>query len=243
MIKFFIKIAFQNLIIEYSHSKISFLWIPFSFAILVLAKSFFLGDILGADHKYVLYLSIGVWVWNYISIAVPFYGNSLFNNRLILNINIEPKDILIILYIRLLITFLLNLVILFIFIQFYTIQFNFGAFLLSCILLILLVHQIGKILSIISFYFRDLTQLINSMMVILFFLSPIFWYPEQLSPSKMSYIQLNPIFHILSIFRDAIMHGKYNIFGFRVVICLLIATYLINLIFTNKVIKNCATKI
>ena len=240
---FLIKLSIQNLIIDYNHSKISFLWIPVSFTILVLAKSFFLGDILGIDNEYVLYLCIGVWVWNYISIAVPFYGDSLFNNHLLLNINIEPKDILFILHIRLLITFLLNLVILFIFIQFFTIQFNFGAFILSCLLLILVVHQIGKILSIISFYFRDLTQLINNMMVVLFFLSPIFWYPDQLSQSKMFYIRLNPVFHILNIFRDAIMYGKYNILGFQVLIGLLVSAYLINLIFTNKVIKNCATKI
>lgn len=242
MIKF-IFIALQNLLIDYSHSKISFLWIPVSFTILVLAKSFFLGDILGNDNEYVLYLCIGVWIWNYISIAVPFYGDSLFKNYLLLNINVEPKIILFILNIRLLITFFLNLVILFIFIQFFTIQFNFGAFILSCLLLILLVHQIGKILSIISFYFRDLTQLINNMMIVLFFLSPIFWYPEQLSTSKIFYIQLNPVFHILNIFRDSIIQGKYNILGFQVVIVLLVVTYLINLIFTNKVIKTCATKI
>jgi len=238
-----IRISFQNLLIDYAHSKISFLWIPVSFTILVLAKSFFLGDIMGMDNEYILYLCIGLWVWNYISIAVPFYGDSLFNNHLLLNINMEPKDILFILHIRLLITFLLNLAILFIFIQFFMIQFNFGAFILSCLLLILLVHQIGKILSIISFYFRDLTQLINNMMVVLFFLSPIFWYPEQLSKSKMIYIQLNPVFHILTIFRDAIVYGEYNILGFQVVMVLLVSAYLINLIFTNKVIKNCATKI
>ena len=198
---------------------------------------------MGNDNEYVLYLCIGVWIWNYISIAVPFYGDSLFKNYLPLNINVEPKIILFILNIRLLITFFLNLVILFIFIQFFTIQFNFGAFILSCLLLILLVHQIGKILSIISFYFRDLTQLINNMMIVLFFLSPIFWYPEQLSTSKIFYIQLNPVFHILNIFRDSIIQGKYNILGFQVVIVLLVVTYLINLIFTNKVIKTCATKI
>ena len=240
---YFILISLQNLIIDYNNSKISFFWIPVSFTILISAKSFFLGDILGMDDTYILYLGVGLWLWNYISYAVPSYGNSLFNNRLLLNIKIEPKEVLFILHIRLFITLILNLVVLIIFIIFFDINLNFCAFLLSCLLLILLVHQIGKILSIISFYFRDLTQLINNMMVVLFFLSPIFWYPEQLSTSKMFYIQLNPIFHILNIFRDAIMQGGYNILGFQVVIVLLVATYLINLIFTNKVIKNCATKI
>ena len=172
------KISLQNLIVSYHHSKISYLWIPLSFMILVFAKGFFLGDILGVDNNFIIYLCIGLWIWNYIFLAVSSYGKSLFNNRLILNININPHHVLYILHFRLLITFFLNLVVLGVFLLFFTIQFNILAFLLGSIILIILVHQVGKLLSIISLYFRDITQLINSMMIVLFFLSPIFWYPQ-----------------------------------------------------------------
>ena len=48
------KISLQNLIVDYHHSKISYLWIPLSFMILVFAKGFFLGDILGMDSNFIL---------------------------------------------------------------------------------------------------------------------------------------------------------------------------------------------
>jgi ABC-type polysaccharide/polyol phosphate export permease len=237
------KISLQNLIIDYHHSKISYLWVPLSFIILVFAKGFFLGGILGIGADYILYLSIGVWIWNYISLAVPSYGNSLFNNRLILNININPHQVLHILHFRLLITFFLNLVVLGAFLLLFTIKFNILAFLLGSLTLIILVDQVGKLLSIISLYYRDITQFINSMIIILFFLSPIFWYPQQLSVNKLYLLQFNPVHHILNVFRDAIIKGTFNKEGFMIMTILIIAHFIINYLFTNKQISNCATKI
>jgi lipopolysaccharide transport system permease protein len=237
------KISLQNLIVNYHHSKISYLWIPLSFMILVFAKAFFLGDILGIDSNFILYLCIGLWVWNYISLAVTSYGDSLFNNRLIINININPHQVLHILHFRLLITFFLNLVVMGGVLLFFTIQFNILAFLLGSLTLIILVHQVGKLLSIISLYYRDITQLINSMMIVLFFLSPIFWYPQQLSANKLYLLQFNPVYHILNVFRDSIMKGSFNKEGFIIMTSLIIIVFIINYLFTNKQISNCATKI
>ena len=238
-----LKISLQNLIVDYHHSKISYLWIPLSFMILVVAKGFFLGDILGMDKNFILYLCIGVWIWNYISLAVTSYGNSLFNNHLILNMKINPHRILHILYFKLLITFFLNLVVLGMFLLFFTIQFNILAFLLGILTLIILVHQVGKLLSIISLYYRDITQFINSMMIVLLFLSPIFWYPQQLSANKLYLLQFNPVYHILNVFRDAIMKGTFNTQGFMIISSLIAGLFIINYLFTNKQISNCATKI
>ena len=237
------KISLQNLIVDYHHSKISYLWIPLSFMILVFAKGFFLGDILGMDKNFILYLCIGVWVWNYISLAVTSYGDSLFNNHLILNMKINPHRILHILYFKLLITFFLNLVVLGMFLLFFTIQFNILAFLLGILTLIILVHQVGKLLSIVSLYYRDITQFINSMMIVLLFLSPIFWYPQQLSANKLYLLQFNPVYHILNVFRDAIMKGTFNTQGFMIISSLIAGLFIINYLFTNKQISNCATKI
>ena len=160
-----------------------------------------------------------------------------------MNININPHKILHILHFRFLITFFLNLIVLGVFILFFKIQFNILAFLLGSLTLIILMHQAGKLLSIVSFYYRDITQLINSMMIVLFFLSPIFWYPQQLSANKLYLLQFNPVYHILNIFRDAIMKGSFNKQGFIIITILIIVLFMTNYLFTNKQISNCATKI
>ena len=71
---FLFKISLQNLIVNYHHSKISYLWIPLSFMILVLLKGFFLKDILEVDNNFIIYLCIGLWIWNYISLSVSSFG-------------------------------------------------------------------------------------------------------------------------------------------------------------------------
>ena len=76
-----------------------------------------------------------LWIWNYIALAVPAYGDVLFNNPLVLNINIHPHDILTILHLRLLMTFMMNLVVLFVFLLFFNVSFNPLAFISSCMVL------------------------------------------------------------------------------------------------------------
>jgi ABC-type polysaccharide/polyol phosphate export permease len=81
------------------------------------------------------------------------------------------------------------------------------------------------------------------MMIVLFFLSPIFWYPQQLSANKLYLLQFNPVYHILNVFRDSIMKGTFNKEGFIIMTILIIVLFIINYLFTNKQISNCATKI
>jgi ABC-type polysaccharide/polyol phosphate export permease len=81
------------------------------------------------------------------------------------------------------------------------------------------------------------------MMIILLFLSPIFWYPQQLSAGKLYLLQFNPVYHILNVFRDAIMKGTFNTQGFMIMTSLIVIVFIVNYLFTNKQISNCATKI
>lgn len=48
--------------------------------------------------------------------------------------------------------------------------------------------------------FRDVSQIINSVMQIAFFLTPIIWLPNQLGP-HMHYLLLNPFFDMLEVVR------------------------------------------
>lgn len=53
--------------------------------------------------------------------------------------------------------------------------------------------------------FRDIQPIVNSVMQIAFFMTPVIWKPEQLGPSGIPKLALNPFFDLLEIVRGPIL--------------------------------------
>jgi lipopolysaccharide transport system permease protein len=62
-------------------------------------------------------------------------------------------------------------------------------------------------LGVICTRFRDLTHLVNTVMRVMFFLTPIIWLPEQLGERVMQFLWWNPFAHFIWIFRTPILDG------------------------------------
>ena len=236
-------IAYQNLILDYKHSKLSLLWIPITFSILIFAKVFFLGDILGRDEKFLVYLTIGVWIWQFISMSVISYGSSLYDNQTLLNIKINPFNFIYINFLKLLIIFFMHSFVLLIFLFFNEIKINFIYLFIPIFFLLIGMYEFGKLLSIVSFFSRDLTIFINSFLIVIFFLSPIFWYPDDLPENKKILLSFNPIYHLLNLFRDSILLSKINFFSLKILLSIYFFIFFLNKIFVNKIIKNVSNRI
>ena len=58
----------------------------------------------------------------------------------------------------------------------------------------------GIVLGALSARFRDVPPIVGSVMQVVFFLTPIFWRPEQL-PDRALFVHLNPFFHLVEIVR------------------------------------------
>jgi lipopolysaccharide transport system permease protein len=54
--------------------------------------------------------------------------------------------------------------------------------------------------------FRDVTQIVTSVMQMLMFLTPVFWLPESL-PGRAQYILYNPFAQMLELVRAPLMGG------------------------------------
>ena len=59
------------------------------------------------------------------------------------------------------------------------------------------------LLAIISARFRDVPQVIASLLMMLVYVTPVFWYPENLGSGSLSHLLLglNPFYHILQVAR------------------------------------------
>ncbi len=73
--------------------------------------------------------------------------------------------------------------------------------------------------------FRDVMPIVNSVMQIAFFMTPVIWKPEQLGPSGMAKLPLNPFFDLLEIVRAPMLGHSPSMLvwsaalGYSVVLC------------------------
>jgi ABC-type polysaccharide/polyol phosphate export permease len=69
---------------------------------------------------------------------------------------------------------------------------------------------VATLLGLIGTRYRDVQQLITSLLQIILFMTPIFWNPDQLpavSRSRFLLVDLNPVFQYVEILRDPLL-GK-----------------------------------
>lgn len=73
-------------------------------------------------------------------------------------------------------------------------------------LLLINAHTIGLVLGLVCTRFRDVTQIVTSVMQMLMFLTPVFWMPDSL-PGRARYILWNPFAQMLDLLRTPLMGG------------------------------------
>ena len=78
--------------------------------------------------------------------------------------------------------------------------------------LFLFSYGIGKILATLTVYFKDIMHLYSVFLLMLMYLTPIF-YPVEIIPKKyISFIHLNPLLYYVNYFRDIIYLNKFPSF-------------------------------
>lgn len=75
--------------------------------------------------------------------------------------------------------------------------------------------------------FRDVMPIVNSVMQIAFFITPVIWKPEQLGPAGMSKLPFNPFYDLLEIVRAPLLGHMPSMMvwsgalGYSIVLCAL----------------------
>ena len=68
---------------------------------------------------------------------------------------------------------------------------------------------ISLLLGMVSLRFRDLQQLVMSIVQVSMFVTPLFWPPDGLEGlRRVFFVELNPLYHLLTIVRDPLLDGK-----------------------------------
>lgn len=82
---------------------------------------------------------------------------------------------------------------------------------------IFLIFPLVYFISLISLKLRDITYIVNSLLNVLFFLSPIIWTKDFLPENKLIFVDINPIYHILNLIREIVINFNFESDSFFII--------------------------
>jgi lipopolysaccharide transport system permease protein len=203
-----VRLGWNDILQRYRRSMLGPFWLTASMAIMVVALGILYAELFKTRIDDLLpYLCVGLLVWNMLSSFLT-EGGSLFtgSESYIKQIRLPYSVYVYRSTWAKLIVFFHNFIIYFgvlIYFQIWP-----GAVALLAVPALVLVVINGAMASlwigIISARFRDVPQVIASVVQIVFFVTPIFWKPELLR-SKPLIADLNPFFHLIEIVRSPLL--------------------------------------
>lgn len=202
------RLAWTDLQRLYRRSLFGLLWLALSFGMFVAAKIFVFGSIATVDPaEFSIWLTIGFWLWMYISGATIEACNSFVAARswilgTSLPLSVHVYEMVVKSVIRF--AFVLPVIGLILFVLRWTPSLDWLWFVPGFFVFILNTVWAGFLLGTLSARYRDLIHFVTALMRVFFFLTPILYMPQQLGENA-KYLVYNPFTHYLAIIRDPIM--------------------------------------
>jgi ABC-2 type transport system permease protein/lipopolysaccharide transport system permease protein len=203
-----VRLGWNDILQRYRRSMLGPFWLTASMAIMVVALGILYAELFNTPiHDFLPYLCVGLLVWNLIS-SFLIEGGTLFTGaesyikqiRLPYSVYVFRSS-----WSKLAI-FAHNFVIYFGVLFYFQIWPGAVAFLAFPGLLLVLVNgaAITLLIGMISARFRDVPQLISSLVQIVFFVTPIMWKPELLR-TRAYIAEFNPFYHLVEVVRAPLL--------------------------------------
>lgn len=202
-------LGWQDILTRYRRSVIGAFWLTINKAVMIAAIGLVFGTLFGQPMaKFLPHLAIGVILWDFISSVLTGSCVSFINNKgIILQINLP-------LYTHLLrstwndaIILAHNIVIIPVVLIIFQHPVGWQIFLIIPGFLLLMANLLwmSLTLSVLCTRYLDVTQIVQNILQILFYLTPIIWNSD-LMPERVPkwILEINPFFHMLEVIRAPI---------------------------------------
>jgi ABC-type polysaccharide/polyol phosphate export permease len=210
--RLWLMLAYQDIKLRYRRSILGPFWITLSMAITVYSMGYLYGRLFHTDlDQYYPFLVAGMLSWSLISTVILDMIDGLVNSEsLIKQIKlpytlyihrIAARNILIFFH-----NILVIIPVLAIFHHYAKV--NFYTLLLIPGLLVIYFNSItyGIILGMIGARYRDVSQIVKSLVQVVFFVTPVMWAPGILGHGQYNYIaDLNPFYAFIEIIRQPLL--------------------------------------
>ena len=214
-------------------------WITISTGVMIACIGLIFGKLFKSPmHEFLPFLSAGLIIWGFISSTIMDGTNVLVSAEAIIKqlpipifshiVRIVGKN-LIVFFHNLLIFPIVCLCV------HKGINWNILYFIPGLVVLTLNLLWVSLLLAIVCTRFRDMTQIVGSVLQIAFYITPIIWMPSLL-PARASVMLLepNPVFHLLAIVRNPLLGLPTTPTNWLVAIGLFFFGTLLSLLLFNK---------
>lgn len=210
-------LAHQDIKIRYRRSVLGPFWLTISMAITLYSMGYLYSHLFHVQlEAYYPYLVAGMLGWTLISTLMSEYTDGLVSYQSLIRQIKLPYTLHIhrIAARNILIFFHNILVLLPIYYIFHNdAQINWCSLLLIPGLILIYINALsfGMILAIIGARYRDMSQLIKSLIQIIFFVTPVIWKPTMLGERAHLFIALNPFYAMLEFIRKPLLGQLPNL--------------------------------
>lgn len=218
-------LAWQDIKLRYRRSKIGPLWITLSMAIFCLTLGVVYSKLFKTDiREYLPFLSISFVIWGLIASLLGEFPNLYIDNAAyIKDIRINPFTVLFRVVARNVLVFAHNALIIFGIYIYFDLWPGATALLAipGLVLVLLNLAAIGLTLSIVGARFRDVGQITQNLIQVLFFITPVIWFPRLVSPDSWV-LRANPFAYFLDLIRSPLLGSAPSMLSWGVALTTLI---------------------
>lgn len=199
-------LAWQDIQLRYRRSTLGPFWITLSMAVTIYTMGLLYGRLFKMDlSQYYPFLAVGILGWSLIS-ALLTEGASIFveSEQFIKQVK-QPYSVFVFRTVtKCFMIFFHHIIVLIPIILFFKVKINFYSLFIFISLAILWLNGIcyGVILAILGTRFRDIVQLIVSLVQVAFFLTPIIWSPTILPEQYQYIVKYNPFAQFMALIRE-----------------------------------------
>jgi lipopolysaccharide transport system permease protein len=196
---------------RYQNTSLGFFWSLLSPLLMMAVLYLVFRHLWGREENFAVNLLVGIMAWQFFATGTSSSLRAIVGKSgLVTRVSI-PRQILVLSnalanLINFTLTFIVLLLVIFVLLGHLPV--TVLLFPIIHLIYFLLIYGAGLLLSSLYVYFRDLNQIWEVMIRILFFCSPIF-YPLTIIPDYiMPYYMLNPVTQFIGIYRDLMVAGN-----------------------------------
>ena len=193
---------------RFRRSMLGPLWLTISTGVMVVALSLVFSTLFQQDIAgLVPYLTTGIIFWTLISSILIEAGATFVSAEGYVRSVPMPTSVHIFrMLARNLLTWSFNIVIYVLVwaMMVHSLSLQYLAFIPGFVVLALNLIWMAFVVSIVSTRYRDIPQVIASVVQVVFFVTPVFWSVDSL-PSRPAFVSLNPFYHLLEIVRAPLL--------------------------------------
>ncbi|CAG1769902.1 Teichoic acid translocation permease protein TagG [uncultured bacterium] len=233
--------------LRYKRSALGVLWSLMQPLAQLIVLVFLFGRVVPLNiEAYPVFVFSALLPWTWFSTCLSSAGSLFAGNRdLVRRPNFIPANLVIVNVLSNLLTYLLALPILFVMLALYDRAMTLTLFFLPLLILIqgILIAGLGLIIAILNVFYRDVQYIMAVVLMLLFYLTPVFYQPKIVGESYRNLYILNPIAVLIESYRAIFFYGTAPEWGALLLVgiaCIVVCgfSYLIYSLLLHEVIDT-----